>query len=156
MRCEAVLAHKFVEYIPNDLKHGTIYVSMAFATVAHRCCCGCGNEVITPISPMDWQLTFDGESITLNPSIGNWSSNCKSHYWIIRNRVKWARRWSSKEIETGRSHDRLVKERYFDSTRPSTDSDTNGSARISEQDKSERGPWRKLKKWMALFSRLLA
>ena len=32
---------------------------------------------------------FDGRTISLNPSIGNWSYPCRSHYWIKGNRVVW-------------------------------------------------------------------
>jgi hypothetical protein len=143
MNRRAVLIHEFVENFPNELKDGMIYVSIPFATAAHRCCCGCGEEVITPLSRTDWKLTFDGESISLDPSIGNWNFACKSHYWIIRNTVKWARRWSQKEIETGRVHDRLAKKRYFDSAKTPTSNDTNASPERPEQGKSDRGPWRK-------------
>ncbi|MHB8656306.1 MAG: DUF6527 family protein [Terriglobia bacterium] len=120
MKREMVLKHEFVEYIPNDLKDGTIYVSMAFATAVHICCCGCGNEVITPLSPTDWKLIFDGQTISFDPSIGNWSFACRSHYWIRRNKVVWARRWSRQEVEAGRLHDRLAKRRYFNGTQTST------------------------------------
>jgi hypothetical protein len=89
-----VLTYEFVEFIPDDLKEGTIYVSVGFATVAHKCCCGCGNDVVTPLSPTGWNLTFDGKSISLEPSIGNWSFDCRSHCWIRGNRVRWARRWT--------------------------------------------------------------
>lgn len=112
------LTHEFVEYIPERLCEGTIYISIPFATGTHKCCCGCGYEVVTPLSPTDWKLTFDGRSISLDPSIGNWSFPCQSHYWIKHNRVRWAPRWSRKEIEAGRLHDRLVKERYFNETQP--------------------------------------
>ena len=140
MKRKLILAHEFVEYIPNDLKEGTIYVSMAFATAVHKCCCGCGNEVVTPISPTDWQLTFDGESISLYPSIGNWNLDCKSHYWIIRNRVQWARRWSRKEIAAGRAHDRLRQERYFNDASPS-DGDTIVKFEDSKEDKPKQSLW---------------
>src|SRR5437660_4127446 len=143
MKRYVTLRHEFVEFIPDDLKEGTIYVSIGFATVAHKCCCGCGREVVTPLSPTDWKLVLDGKTISLDPSIGNWSFDCKSHYWIVRNKVKWARRWSQKEIEGGRAHDRLAKERYFDSTKTPTSNDTNASAGKPEQGKSDRGPWRK-------------
>ncbi len=86
--------HEFVDYIPDAIKEGTVYVCVPFATVVHRCCCGCGNEVVTPLSPTDWKLIFDGQSISLDPSVGNWSFPCQSHYWIRRNKVVWARRWS--------------------------------------------------------------
>ena len=120
MKRTIILKHEFVEYIPNELKEGTIYVSLAFATAVHKCCCGCGNHVITPISPTDWKIIFDGESISLYPSIGNWGFACLSHYWIRRNRIVWARRWSRQEIDAGRIHDRLVKRRYFKSAQTST------------------------------------
>ena len=113
MNPQIVLKHEFVEFIPDDLEQGTIYVSIRFATASHLCCCGCGNKVVTPIRPTDWKLIFDGKTISLDPSIGNWSFACKSHYWIRNNRVKWAPRWSNDEIERGRSHDRAAKQEYF-------------------------------------------
>lgn len=107
------LRHEFVEYIPNVLKDGTLYISMTFATAVHKCCCGCGNQVVTPLSPTDWSLTFDGESISLDPSIGNWSFPCRSHYWIRKSRVSWAQAWSDSEIRAGRARDRRTKARHF-------------------------------------------
>ena len=90
------LAYEFVEFIPKHPKEGTVYVSIAYATAVHKCCCGCGSEVVTPLSPTDWRLTFDGESISLHPSIGNWGFPCRSHYWIEQNRVRWAGQWSQR------------------------------------------------------------
>jgi|SRR5579871_1483433 len=110
---EMVLTHRFVEYIPGDLEEGTIYVSIPFATVVHKCCCGCGHEVVTPLSPTDWKLMFDGETISLYPSIGNWSFDCRSHYWIRRNRVQRAEQWSQERIETARRHDQAAREQYY-------------------------------------------
>ena len=59
MKRELVLRHEFVEFIPDKLVDGVIYVSIPYATVAHKCCCGCGMEVVTPLSPTDWELIFD-------------------------------------------------------------------------------------------------
>ena len=84
------LRHEFVSYIPEPLDFGMLYVSIPFTTVAHLCCCGCGNEVVTPLDPADWQMTFDGKSVSLYPSIGSWGLSCQSHYWIHRNQVRWA------------------------------------------------------------------
>lgn len=103
------LRHEFVESIPDELASNTIYISIAFATVVHRCCCGCGNEVVTPLSPVDWQLMFDGETVSLYPSIGNWSFRCQSHYWITRNSIRWAEQWSDERIAAGRARDAVVK-----------------------------------------------
>lgn len=103
------LKYEFVDYIPEDLDEAVLYVSIPFATVLHRCCCGCGNEVVTPLDPTDWQMTFDGKSVTLFPSIGNWGLACQSHYWICRGQVRWARRLSKFEITTGRAIDCIRK-----------------------------------------------
>ncbi len=84
------LVHKFVDQVPEDLENGVVYVSIPFSTVIHKCCCGCGHEVVTPLSRSGWKLTFDGESISLDPSIGNRALPCRSHYWIERNQVVWA------------------------------------------------------------------
>jgi len=110
---QITLRHEFVEYLPTQLADATLYISVAYATAAHRCCCGCGNEVVTPLSPTDWKLIFDGETVTLEPSIGNWSFPCRSHYWINRNKVKWARAWSHDQIETNRQRDRIAKDLHF-------------------------------------------
>jgi len=114
MRKIAKLALRFVEFIPEIIEEGVLYVSMEHATAIHKCCCGCGNEVVTPLSPTDWTLVYDGMTITLAPSIGNWGFPCQSHYWIRGNSVIWARRWSRKRIEAARLAARFAKERYFD------------------------------------------
>jgi hypothetical protein len=113
MTRELVLKHEFVEFIPEELEQGTIYVSIRFATASHLCCCGCENKVVTPIRPTDWKLIFDGRTVSLDPSIGNWSFACQSHYYIRKNGVKWAPKWSREQIERGRLHDRHAKEGYF-------------------------------------------
>src|SRR5580658_8603438 len=121
MKRQTVLTHEFVEYLPDELKDGTLYVSMSFATVAHKCCCGCGKEVVTPLSPTDWKLIFDGKTISLDPSIGNWSFPCRSHYWIRNNRVRWAEQWSQLQIDANRAHDRWAKGKYFSGGEESAD-----------------------------------
>jgi len=107
------LNHKFVDYIPENIKEDLVYVSLDFSTAVHKCCCGCGEEVITPLSPTDWKLTFNGETISLSPSIGNWSYECKSHYFIRNNTIEWAEKWSDEEIEAGRLQDRKAKRSFY-------------------------------------------
>lgn len=107
------IAHRFVDFIPENLEPGILYISLEYKTVVHSCACGCGNRVVTPLSPTDWKLTFDGISITLYPSIGNWNFNCKSHYWIKNNKIKHAPRWSKYEIDTGRLKDKKKKNKYL-------------------------------------------
>ncbi len=109
------LTHRFVECMPDTLEDGVVYVSIPFALVSHKCCCGCGEEVVTPLSPTDWEFIFDGETVSLYPSIGNWNFKCRSHYWITRDRVEWAPQWSDDEIREGRHRDNVAKKRYFES-----------------------------------------
>lgn len=88
------LQHKFVEFIPESIPEGIIYISIKYRSAVHNCACGCGNKVVTPISPSGWQLAFDGKTISLSPSIGNWNFKCKSHYWVTKNKVRWCRKWN--------------------------------------------------------------
>ena len=113
MKRSVVISHEFVKTIPDELEELTFYVSMDYATVVHMCCCGCGREVVTPLSPTDWTLIFDGVSISLSPSIGNWSFECRSHYWISKSKVRWEKRWSRNRIDAGRGHDRRLKAAYY-------------------------------------------
>lgn len=80
----------YVEFIPADLDPGCLYISMTYATASHLCACGCGRRVVTPLGPVDWELTFNGR-VTLSPSIGNGQYACGSHYLIRDNRVQWCR-----------------------------------------------------------------
>ena len=107
------LQYKFVETIPIVLEEGCIYISMKYKTAIHKCVCGCGNDVVTPFTPTDWKITFDGRSITLYPSIGNWNFECKSHYLIVKNEIIHCSRWTPDEIDTGRKKDKKRKKRWF-------------------------------------------
>lgn len=106
--------YEFVEFIPEHITDGVIYVSIPYATVIHRCACGCSKEVVTPLSPTDWKIIFDGKSISLDPSIGNWSFDCQSHYFIRNNRVLWCDQWSKDRINQGRTRDTANKEDYYE------------------------------------------
>jgi hypothetical protein len=107
------IKHQFVEYIPEILEPDTLYVSVEYATCSHLCLCGCGERVVTPLAPTEWHLTFDGDTVSLDPSIGNWSFDCQSHYWIRRSRVTWARSWSKEKIDANRSLDRRRKRKHY-------------------------------------------
>jgi hypothetical protein len=84
------LKHKLVEVIPEILEDNTIYISLMYEVAIHKCCCGCGQKVVMPLGPQEWTLTFDGETVTLSPSIGNFQFPCKSHYWVRNSMVVWA------------------------------------------------------------------
>lgn len=145
MKSPITLHHEFVETFPDKLEHGTLYVSMEFATVAHACVCGCGNQVITPLSPADWQLIFDGESISLRPSIGNWSFDCQSHYWIDMNKVRWAPRWTQEEIALGREYDRRAQGQHYDCTPLPEAAQTASEA----SEAASKGFFQRVRKWLS-------
>lgn len=111
------LQHRFVEFIPDELEEGILYITMEYRTAIHKCVCGCGNEVITPFSPTDWHLRFYGDSVSIYPSIGSWSFRCRSHYWITKNRIEYAENWNNKEIQQGRNADKKNKQSFYD-TKP--------------------------------------
>jgi hypothetical protein len=110
----SLMRPQFVELIPEQLKTGVLYVSMEYGAVVHLCACGCGEKSITPLKPTDWRLIFDGEAITLRPSVGNWSFACRSHYCIIENKVHWAEEWSHSRVKANRMRQGRDKQRYFD------------------------------------------
>lgn len=149
MNHEIALQHEFVEFIPEELEQRTVYVSIRFATASHLCCCGCGSKVVTPLRPTDWKLIFDGKTVSLYPSIGNWSFTCKSHYWIRNNRVQWADHWSQEEIDAGRARDRWAKGSYFgmhDGEAGRLEAKRQTAPQTPAAAKYE-GLWRKLKQW---------
>jgi hypothetical protein len=90
--------------------------------------------VVTPFSPTDWKLYFDGENVSLEPSIGNWSFPCRSHYWIRGGEVRWAANMSKHAIEAGRQHDRQRKAAYYEAPSPSeVSSPTSGKIESSAE-----------------------
>lgn len=111
---------RFVDYIPEQLEQGVICIALEFGAIMHLCLDGCGERISTPLSPAQWALTFDGETISLWPSVGNWDLPCGSHYIIRNNRVIWSNRWSEAAIKAGAKGDRLAAERHFseDDTEP--------------------------------------
>jgi hypothetical protein len=85
----ADLLPEFVAEMPDDLQEGLLYISVPFRTSVHLCACGCRGEVWMPIRPDRHHLTWDGDRITMAPSVGNWGLHCKSHYWIRNSQVVW-------------------------------------------------------------------
>ncbi len=119
MRPTGALRPEFVQFIPDQPDEGVLYISRRYRTASHSCCCGCGLEVVTPLNPEKWHLTEhpDG-SISLMPSVGNWSLPCKSHYFIARNRIEWARAMSPGEIAAVQARDKVDVDALAASSRP--------------------------------------
>ena len=107
------ISFEFVEFIPEQLKDGKVYISLKYCTAIHKCCCGCKEEVVTPLSPVDWELTFDGKTISLFPSIGNWGLECQSHYWIRKNKIIWSEKWPDAKIKMLQAADQIEKEEFY-------------------------------------------
>jgi hypothetical protein len=89
---------EFVEYMPESLEEGVLYISERYRLCSHKCCCGCGEEVVTPLSPAGWRLTREGELVSLWPSVGNWDYACRSHYVIRGNAVIESRPMTEQQI----------------------------------------------------------
>jgi hypothetical protein len=84
------MQHKFVEFIPSEIEQDVLYISIEYDIAKHKCACGCGANIVTSLSPSRWKLTYDGETVSLSPSIGNWSHPCQSHYFITNDKIVWA------------------------------------------------------------------
>lgn len=140
--------HRFVEHIPDQLDEGVLYVSIPFGTVVHLCACGCGEEVVTPLGPAEWQVTYDGRTVSLAPSIGNWGFPCRSHYWIDNGRVRWARGFSTEEVELVRRKARTRRHAYYDDRveEQAGGEGTGGKAGFATDDRSRwRVAWARLR-----------
>lgn len=111
---QSSITPRFVETIPDHLKDGILYISERYSTAIHTCCCGCGEEVVTPLSPADWQLHRRGSTVSLSPSIGNWSYACRSHYWIRNNQVLWAGAISERDVARVKACDKSAIEAHVE------------------------------------------
>jgi hypothetical protein len=147
MKPERQLHHEFVEFVPEELREGVVYVSIRFATASHLCCCGCGSKVVTPLRPDDWKLIFDGKSISLYPSIGNWSFPCQSHYWIRRNTVQWDLTWSQQEVELARAFDRQKRCSVVEGLRTDSKGPVAAEKRTDREENAQRQPRRWWDRW---------
>lgn len=128
------IRYRLVDSIPREIVEGTIYISQEYATAVHKCCCGCRNEVVTPLGPTDWQIKINHGEVTVYPSIGNWSLPCQSHYWIREGRILWAEQWSEARIAFGRQQNRIAKQIQYGerplSKHPTTSTSTGYLARL--------------------------
>lgn len=113
MNIQRTITPVFVDFIPDHVEQGKLYISEAYHTAIHKCCCGCGEEVVTPLSPVDWQLTKLKNGVSLTPSIGNWKYRCKSHYIIRDNKIIWARKFTPEQISAVLKRDDIDKKRYI-------------------------------------------
>ena len=100
--------HKFVDFVPEKLDKHTLYVCINYNTINHICPCGCGEEIVSPLSPDGWILHYNGRNITISPSVGNWSYKCQSHYWIRNNKIIWVKNDFQNYVDNGLSNKKKV------------------------------------------------
>ncbi len=104
---------EYVRHLPEVLSEGILYICEEFNIAAHKCCCGCGEEVITPLNEAQWGVTKHGSTVSLWPSIGNWNYACRSHYWIRKNLIIEAAPMTNSEISRVKQRDRWDKDAYI-------------------------------------------
>lgn len=155
---QTFLQLQLVEFIPEHLEAGILYVSQRYRTATHRCCCGCGEEVVTPLGPTDWSLQIAHEAVTLYPSIGNWSFSCRSHYWIRNGKVVWAGSMTQKQIEYGRALDQRMRDIYFAEANNHKDGISATPALKHTKGPSHQSEWidttwKVFKKWLSLWNK---
>lgn len=103
---------QFVESFPNELENGVLYVSLTFNTAVHLCACGCGMQTVTKLAPKEWCMTYNGKTISLYPSIGNWGFKCRSHYWVRDNHFVFIDDRHT-QIDQKRKKNRKKKKKYL-------------------------------------------
>ena len=47
------------------------------------------NASLWPVPGKGWKMFFDGHNVSLTPSIGLSYLPCRSHYFIIKNKIVW-------------------------------------------------------------------
>ncbi len=153
IRIQAI-EHEFVRSVPKELKPGVLYISMEYATAVHACCCGCGDQVVTPFTPTDWKMTYDGATVSLLPSVGNWNQKCRSHYVISGGRVIEAGPWSQAQVDAERRRDRRAKARFYES---SGAGESNAPPNVEKESKpasatpsGAKSLWSSLRRWLLL------
>jgi hypothetical protein len=88
-------------------------------------------------------MTFDGETVSLRPSIGNWTLKCRSHYVIDRGKVIEAGPWSEEQVDAERRRDRAAKAHFYGQV-PKVEAPSQ-----SVPPKATPGFWRRVWDWVS-------
>lgn len=134
----------FVEFIPKELDDGVLYISEKYKVAVHKCASGCGEKVVTPLSPVDWQVRRNGDLVSLYPSIGNWNFACRSHYWIRKNQIVWATSMSGAKVARIQARDRADKARYIARVNAAKQDRADAPASSESSHSASRSWWRRL------------
>ncbi|WP_418225310.1 DUF6527 family protein [Burkholderia pseudomallei] len=100
-------------------------------------------------------MTYDGESISLTPSVGNWYSGCRSHDIVRQGRVIEAESWSQAQIEAEHRRDVAAKASFYsdkvavDDAQASTPG--NPAVSVAERERPSQGAggfWSAVAAWL--------
>lgn len=142
---------EFVEFVPDLLDDGVLYISERYKTASHKCCCACGEEVVIPLGPADWSVRIDGGKVSMHPSIGNWRFRCRSHYVIWRDQVVWAGAMKAEQIAQVELRDRVDKVRHIEAINKAKEVAPAGVAHVEVSEKPVRTSWLR-RSWQALIN----
>lgn len=131
----------FVEFVPEKLDPGKLYISLEYNTASHLCACGCGFEVVTILGPADSALTKSKRGVSISTSIGNSNFPCKSHYWIEDNQILWVSNMTPRLTALSRAKDKAAKARRYGETLNSQQPSSASSASPTPESPSKRKPW---------------
>ena len=137
----------FVESIPDRIDEGFLYISERYKTAIHKCCCGCGQEVVTPLSPAEWSIQRNGSQVSLWPSVGNWSFPCRSHYVIRGNSVLEAAPMNQRQVQRVKAKDRADKTAWVAQTNRDKAVKTDESAPQPRTESQNMRPLQQLLHW---------
>lgn len=135
------IQHQFVEFVPEKLESGKLYVSLEYNTASHLCACGCGYEVVTILGPADSSITYNGRGVSISPSIGNSNFPCKSHYWIEDNRILWESRMTPHLTALSRARDGVAKAREYGRPDRVIAAPPPQAPAVSQAEKEKRRSW---------------
>jgi hypothetical protein len=96
-------------------------------------------------------MTFDGETVSLWPSVGNWNLACRSHYVIERGRVIGAASWTDEQIAAERRKDKAAKARHYGASTPTGVDEPVATPTVPQQD--GLGLWARAKGWLLRLRR---
>jgi hypothetical protein len=145
MNAPREVRHEFINLLPETLEEGVLYISYKYKGMVHLCFCGCRRKVMTPLSPTGWSVGFDGRTVTVTPSIGNWNLPCRSHYWIRRSAIEWAPQWSQEMIDAGFAYDRTAKQDFY---RPQEAPKSSPAKPAIKQPASQPNPMERVLAWL--------
>lgn len=92
--------------MPPVLEEGVLYISTEYYLMAHLCASGCGEKVVLPLHPSQWRFTYDGDSVSVSPSVGNVGLRCNAHYWITRGQIEWSDEITAQQARARHLRDR--------------------------------------------------